>query len=804
MGHMGKSTLNASMADAPAGAVKPSVLGALPYFAPTAIFPLLYAAATYGGWWLIGPFAFLWLTDQLDSISGQDERNMAPEEKNNRRLFWYSLAVWVWAGLYPVIFVYTFWQIFAAAHLALWEDALIVLALGVMARMALNTGHDMMHRNTMLERRYGEFLMASVSFAQEVTEHIYTHHAHIGTPKDSLTPYKGQSFWRYLPRSVARSYLDAWHYERARMARRGLPIWHYTNPIWRYALETAMWYGLAYWIGGGWGILVFITVCAMGILQLRMADYIQHYGLQRVRLPNGRYERVHTRHSWTADYRLSNWLYYNAQRHADHHITAVRPYPVLQHCRADASPQLPGSYGAMGSLIMSPRRWFEKMNPLVDAWRARHYPEIDHWDVYDSAAYWARPDEFDVIAEIFETAPPLAAHVERSPGLLDSVRSREFTDLDLPEGFRADEEFGRFARRGLARVYWTHELDSAEMRARISDIPVQGILEAVEAARNWSNDKVFQVCMHTLRGNLLPAEAGVAYSNIAEASVASVLAAVDQNFFGQRGEGAIEAVMLGDSASGDAAPGVELDILFVCENGAAQSYESQCRHFYSALRDLSRDNLLFAPLSRDRKMRTVCSLESLQERHQGAGTPAGELLELIRACHVFTCGHGGAGGRFDEVRHDILTHSVARDALLSKLRKPPAYTSRPPRLAVEDIPGGWRDVERAARFMQLQHAGEGAGMLVPDTVSVFSAAGGCGVISTEAAVRLVEAATMWRNLRGILRLVAKDGVSADAVSLQAKAAIAQACGMNDFDALAARVGVLAERAASDITALIGH
>lgn len=804
---MQKSALNVSMVDEPEGAIGPSILGALPYFAPTAIFPLMYCGAAYGGWWLAVLFVFLGLTDQLDSLSGKDELNMAPHEKKNRRLFWYSLAVWTWAGFYPVIFAYTFWQIFAADHLALWEDILIVLALGFMARMALNTGHDMMHRRTVLERRIGEFLMASVSFAQEVTEHIYTHHAHIGTPKDSLTPPKGQSFWQYLPRSVARSYLDAWRYESERMARRGLPTWHYTNPIWRYALQTAAWYGLAYWIGGAWGILVFIIVCAMGILQLRMADYIQHYGLQRIRLPNGRYERVHTRHSWTSAYKLSNWLYYNAQRHADHHITATRPYPVLQHCRADASPQLPGSYGAMGSLIMSPRRWFEKMDPLVDEWRARFYPEIDNWGIYDSAAYWARPDAFDVITEIFDTSPLLAAHINRRPELLDNIRSPEFTELDLPEGFKVDEEFGMLARRGLARVYWTHELDSAEMLARVTDIPAQGILEAVEVARNWSNDKVFQVCMHILRGNLSPVEAGTAFANIAEASVVSVLSAVDQSLSGRSGEGEVAAVMLGDLASGDATPGAKLDVMFVFENGHAEYYEKQCRRFHAALRNLSQGSLLFAPLPRDWKMPTVCSLQSLQERHQTTGT-AVELLDLVRARHILTYGNSGTGERFDEVRRNVLTHSVARDVLIAKLRETPAYTDRQViLLAVDDIRGGRRDVERVARLLQLMHAADASEILAPDAVSVLQNAGTCGLVAPDTAARLTEALTIWRNLRGIMRLVAQDGVSADTVPTQAKAVISQACGANDVDTLIGMADSIADRASSDIsdmTVLVGH
>ncbi|MCY4310296.1 MAG: hypothetical protein OXC54_03135, partial [Rhodospirillaceae bacterium] len=47
--------------------IEPSFLDALPYFIPIAIFPLVCAAAMYGGWWLAGPFAFFWVADNLDT-----------------------------------------------------------------------------------------------------------------------------------------------------------------------------------------------------------------------------------------------------------------------------------------------------------------------------------------------------------------------------------------------------------------------------------------------------------------------------------------------------------------------------------------------------------------------------------------------------------------------------------------------------------------------------------------------------------------------------------------------------------------
>ena len=80
----------------------------------------------------------------------------------------------------------------------------------------------------------GEFLLASASYPQYATGHIYSHHAVVGTPMDLGAAPKGQSIWNYFPREVASNLTGAWRVERERLARRALPIWHYTNPFWRY------------------------------------------------------------------------------------------------------------------------------------------------------------------------------------------------------------------------------------------------------------------------------------------------------------------------------------------------------------------------------------------------------------------------------------------------------------------------------------------------------------------------------------------------------------------------------------------
>ena len=196
--------------------------------------------------------------------------------------------------------------------------------------------------------------------------------------------------------------------------------------------------------------------------------------------------------------------------------------PLLQLHRADESPELPGTYADMMNIVLRPKRWFKKMDPLVDQWRKHFYPEIDDWSAYDSPVSAARPDAFEAIVEIFGAAPRLAAWIERHSELLDNLQDREFTDLDLPVGFGPNPEYESIARRGLTRLYWTREMGVQEMKDLIAELPTADAREMAEIVRNWSNDKAFQIGMHTVRGNLSPAEAKTALSNLAEASISTV------------------------------------------------------------------------------------------------------------------------------------------------------------------------------------------------------------------------------------------------------------------------------------------
>ena len=782
--------------------IEPSILTALPHYLPLGVFPLIILGALYGGWWLLPPMVYMSLSFSFDRVLGRDGRVMDPWKTPKHRLIWHNLPVWIWAFLWPPTLVFGLWQILVADPFVWWQDVVLAIMLTMEAQAVFVVGHELIHRRTKWERRIGEFLLSSASYPQYATEHVYIHHALVGTPYDVGSAPKGESFWRYMPKEIVSNLINSWEVARERLARRRLTMWHYSNPFWRYGFGVAFWYGLVYWMGGIWAVPVFAFLGLSCVFSMKISNYFQHYGLRRVRLENGRWEKIMPRHSWSADWKFSNWMLFNAQRHADHHAVASRQYPLLQ-VSLDESPELPGTYGDMMNIVLKPRKWFEKMDPLVDQWRRHFYPEIDDWSVYDSPIAAKRPDAFDAIVEIFGAAPRLAKWIERNPELLDNLQDQEFLDLDLPKGFEQDDEFESIARRGLARVYWTYEMGVREMKDQIAELPVVDSRETAEIVRNWSNDKAFQIGMHVVRGNLLPAEARTALSNLAEASVSTVLASVVADFgerYGTDSVGEVAAVFLGDLASREAYPGVEIDMLFVHDGEQSRENERLCRSFRKALADLSQDSLLFSPVSSDTDAVPAFPISELAER-------AGELTSggvpvLTRARCVFEADGSGMGSRFDDVRRRFLAECGAKAAVCAGLGGQPEDHAgpggqpeerpEPSVTAYVHMCGGMNEVEQAARYLQLAHAGDFLDDSAPTAAAVFEAAGD---------EPLAEAANTWRDLQGVMRLVGEEGFDAAAAGPKVKSLVSGACGQEDFDALASTVEETASRAAARIDTL---
>ena len=112
---------------------------------------------------------------------------------------------------------------------------------------------------------------------------------------------------------------------------------------------------------------------------------MEHYGLTRKHLGEGKYEHVRPHHSWNAAHKASNWLLINLQRHSDHHYRPDRRFPLLQNYTPSDAPQLPYGYPVMTVAAMIPPLWRRVMNPRVRRWRQMYYPEITDWSSYNKA-----------------------------------------------------------------------------------------------------------------------------------------------------------------------------------------------------------------------------------------------------------------------------------------------------------------------------------------------------------------------------------------------------------------------------------
>jgi alkane 1-monooxygenase len=242
---------------------------------------------------------------------------------------------------------------------------LIVFAVAVGAvtgGMGITIAHELAHRPSLLDRLIAKALLVSVCYGHFTVEHIRGHHVRVGTPEDPATAPRGMNVYRFFVRSIVGSFVHAWKLEAIRLAHCGRSAWHPANWTLTGSVLSILLAVVAGWWGGTAGVLLFVVQAVVAIGLLETINYIEHYGLQRRRV-DGLYEPVHERHSWNADFTVSNWILFNLQLHSDHHTDMRRPYEQLRS--APDAPQLPAGYPALLMLALVPPLWFAAMDRRV-------------------------------------------------------------------------------------------------------------------------------------------------------------------------------------------------------------------------------------------------------------------------------------------------------------------------------------------------------------------------------------------------------------------------------------------------------
>jgi alkane 1-monooxygenase len=307
----------------------------------------------------------------LDFIVGRDPAN--PDERDEVPVLeaqgYYRLLSLATVPLLLAMLLWSGW-IFVSYEGWSWVGQLgWVLSVGtVMGAIGITVSHELIHKDAALEQNAGGLLLAAVCYAGFKIEHVRGHHVHVSTPEDASSSRFGQSLYAFLPHAYKHNFLNAWRLEAERLRRRGLPVLHWRNElIWWYAISAL--FLLGFTLNFGWlGALFFLGQAVMAFTLLEIVNYVEHYGLHRRKLENGRYERTNPHHSWNSNFLLTNLFLFHLQRHSDHHTYAKRRYQVLRHF--DDSPQLPNGYAGMIVLALFPPLWRAVMDPKVRAYYA--------------------------------------------------------------------------------------------------------------------------------------------------------------------------------------------------------------------------------------------------------------------------------------------------------------------------------------------------------------------------------------------------------------------------------------------------
>ncbi|MBZ8118147.1 alkane 1-monooxygenase [Roseovarius sp. LXJ103] len=359
---------------------------ALPFWMSLLLLPLAAIGAGYGGWTvLLLPLITWYFFSLLDAVLGLNLENN-DLETTEAQLGWYRMITVIWAPLQFVMLFGLIWYVPQAEHLSTLEKIGLFFGVGVITgTIGINYSHELMHQKSKLERWMGDILLSMVLYSHFRSEHLQVHHRYVGTPRDPVTARYNEGFHRYFARVVPECYKSAFHAEKAMLARKDLPWTHPSNPFFRYWALQAVMLVLAFALGGWAGLGLFIWQAFIAIWQLELVNYVEHYGLTRKHLGDGKYEHVKPQHSWNAAHKASNWLLINLQRHSDHHYKPDRRFPLLQNYTEAEAPQLPYGYPVMTMAAMVPPLWRRVMNRRVKRWREMYYPEITDWKPYNKA-----------------------------------------------------------------------------------------------------------------------------------------------------------------------------------------------------------------------------------------------------------------------------------------------------------------------------------------------------------------------------------------------------------------------------------
>jgi alkane 1-monooxygenase len=319
---------------------------------------LVYTGAQLGGYYnYLVPLICFVLHPILAFYSSKKTGVVVKEIKAENEIFHLVALVFV-----PVLLATTFYMLNATKNTSSWASLTgMILSAGTMnGILGFTLAHEFIHRKQKLQQAGGFLLLVQNNYLHYKIEHIKGHHVYACTEKDPHTARENESFYAFLPRAIAMTWLNAWTIESKSLKKRNRSL--FRHRLIQYALIHLLLLILVCFFFGLAGLVFFTGQSLVAISLLHITNYLQHYGLNRQFTVSGK-ERISEHHSWRTRMANDGLNLFQLENHADHHIHPDRPYFELE--RHEASPEMPTGYSGMILLALFPPAWFRVMNHRI-------------------------------------------------------------------------------------------------------------------------------------------------------------------------------------------------------------------------------------------------------------------------------------------------------------------------------------------------------------------------------------------------------------------------------------------------------
>jgi alkane 1-monooxygenase len=185
------------------------------------------------------------------------------------------------------------------------------LSSGIFIGIGIIYGHELSHT-----KGFGfvisRIMMALSGSAHFCYAHVYNHHLELASEDDPATAPRGRTIYGHYPLSYLGQSKFLYNMEKERLSRMGVSFISWQNRWIRGYLMAVPTVALFFAAGGWIGMAVLATIWGISNFELEALNYLEHYGLVRVKD-----QPIDYRHNWDNSTAFTAWFIFGNSKMSD-------------------------------------------------------------------------------------------------------------------------------------------------------------------------------------------------------------------------------------------------------------------------------------------------------------------------------------------------------------------------------------------------------------------------------------------------------------------------------------------------------